>query len=1067
MQVQLQVGVGVEVEVGVVAGVPPGRGRGKSQGVERAASAGGAQSSAETKTTTTTGDQNQEQGSDLDTSDSNLETKADAESSSDVDSDMDPDNQQGLAADDNSDADDNSEEMQDHPQEIAPILAAEHTVTETYVDEGEQAARSIDSQHTLPFITTVEKSRPSGVLNMELYNTTSFGGRERVLEFFLHKRRLLDGDHTPEPEPSPAINDAEALPADDAGDADEAELESNAEEAGPEPDAQEDVAEQPKAKKRKVSLPISSPPLRATESSNDTSASQDSFALVQNDLTTPATPAATLPASRFDIGDLVASVASYTPEFASALQSAQIKPVKNDGGGKETTEQQQQQHHPQQKLLQPSQDVAHYYHPCILSHEHRSALTREEHRRYIMYQGILQNQHRDKQLPPLGPEDKALWTLLQEKVEQERALVRQWNARIYRSRISGFFNPAIASALEGKFQRARRRVEEEYPRPIWPTDENGVPLEKAIEVDDRYWKCSEPSSSAAAPTTPKHSKHGRKPNEHDFRRRYIPKKKAAPSVSLDPTVRQLSQEQNVHIALAASTLVALAKTLPSLASEWEIPVRVVLEDAGDGGKIKRIYVDKPLVPKRISELELTQAFYDGVLKRLAVVGSATTDVSVLSVRPTQAEAESSTLTTTSVEQGLGGGGEEGEGRGTDAPEEMSLGSMDTTESEVQASCNNVQDSTAAMDVDMGGQLSGSPGTALDLRTEEQQQDETIIHPKDEIESQDGTLDAADQQEAPFSETKSLEGDDAVNDSMEYSLWTFGTMRLLIRGRVHGYLNHTVPPRQVVLKSVLDYVPDIGLTELGRSAKAGWWMSTWIRDDRLVAVGRVDVSTNQFVRYEDPNALLQMGKIDPENPLGGIFSDLPGITIQDASTLKGKDREVQEWIKPHMRMIHYVLGKLLPLGPGQYILEHKRNDVSANVYKAVQEQSEASATAKAPSKTAHKEGRGVYDLHAAHRSSPQVLSAAHMEAGIGGGGSKPSVPDEELLLHWFGTPDQIPGTFPYAEESEPASSQQKHGGNKTRGRGGSSSVQKRGSARGRGGRGRGRGHQRGKHGAKAK
>ncbi|CAO3569827.1 unnamed protein product [Mortierella alpina] len=1042
--------------------------------------------------------------------------KADAESNSDVDSDMGPENQQDLTTDGNSDADDNSEVMQDYSQEIAPMFADEHTVTETHEDEGEQAALSIDSQHTLSSDATDEECRPSGVLNMELYNKTSFGGRERVLEFFLQKRRILEGNHSPEPEPSPAINDTEALPAgdaDDANDADETELELNAEEAEPEPDAQEAVAEQPKAKKRRVSLSMSSPPLRATESSNAASASQATAALVRkNDLTTPASPAVTLPASRFDIGDLVASVASYTPEFASALQSAQIKPVKNDSDERESADQQKQPHHSQQKLLQPSQDVAHYYHPCILSHEHRSALTREEHRRYIMYQGILQNQHRDKQLPPLGPEDKALWTLLQEKVEQERALVRQWNARIYRSRISGFFNPAIASALEGKFQRARRRVEEEYPRyynfvqsiglllagvpsaqeplllrkastglgasegeasssrgllrrkgvvcpvslsrPIWPTDENGVPLEKAIEVDDRYWKCSEPSSSTAAPTTPKHAKQGKKLNEHDFRRRYIPKKNVAPSVSLDPTVRQLSQEQNVHIALAASTLVALAKTLPSLASEWEIPVRVVLEDDDDGGKIKRIYVDKPLVPKRISELELTQAFYDGALKRLAVVGSAPTDVSVLSAGPTQAEAESSTSTATSVEHGPGGGGE-----GAEAPEEMSLDSMNATESQVQTSCNGMQISTTAMDVDMDGQLSGSDDITADLKAEEQQHVETI-------KSQGGTLDAADQQEASFSETQSSEGDEAVNDSMEYSLWTFGTMRLLIRGRVHGFLNHTVPPRQVVLKSVLDYVPDIGLTEPGRSAKAGWWMSTWIRDDRLVAVGRVDVSTNQFVRYEDPNALLQMGKIDPENPLGGIFSDLPGVTIQDASTLKGKDREVQEWIKPHMRMVHYVLGKLLPLGPGQYILEHKRNDVSANVYKAVQEEAEASATAKATAKTSQKEGQGVYDLHAAHRSSPQVLSAAHTEAGVGGGGSKPSVPDEELLLHWFGTPDQIPGTFPYAEESEPASSQQKHGGKKTRGRGGSSGIQKRGSARGRGGRGRGRGHQRGKHGAKA-
>ncbi|KAI9241395.1 MAG: hypothetical protein BYD32DRAFT_58412 [Podila humilis] len=215
-------------------------------------------------------------------------------------------------------------------------------------------------------------------------------------------------------------------------------------------------------------------------------------------------------------------------------------------------------------------------------------------------------------------------------------------------------------------------------------------------------------------------------------------------------------------------------------------------------------------------------------------------------------------------------------------------------------------------------------------------------------------------------------------------------------------------RQVVLKSILDYAPEIGPGEPGKSSMAGWWMSTWIRDDRLVALGRVDVSKNQFVRY--PNQLSE--NLDFENPLGGVFSDLPALQVLDASQLRSQDREVGEWIKPSMRLIHYVLGKLMQLGPGQYILGHKRFDVNASIYRAVDEAENRKA------KTSSR-----YDLHAAHQSSPQLLSenSSGSISGVAEGsgsqntnGISGTVVDDDLVLRWIGTPDQIPGTFPYQE-----------------------------------------------------
>ncbi|KAI7816648.1 hypothetical protein BC939DRAFT_468276 [Gamsiella multidivaricata] len=201
------------------------------------------------------------------------------------------------------------------------------------------------------------------------------------------------------------------------------------------------------------------------------------------------------------------------------------------------------------------------------------------------------------------------------------------------------------------------------------------------------------------------------------------------------------------------------------------------------------------------------------------------------------------------------------------------------------------------------------------------------------------------------------------------------------------------------------------------------MATWIRDDRLVALGRVDVSQNQFVRY--PNSIpSSAGGVNPENPLGGVFSDLPAVSILDASEQRFQDREIQEVIKPNMRMIHYILGKLMNLGPGQYILGHKRNDINATIYKAVQVEGDKTGESITATDAKGKKGvssasRGQYDLHAAHEFSPQMLS----EVGTDGtGGNKKSansnisvgVADEDLQLQWIGTPDQIPGTFPYDE-----------------------------------------------------
>ncbi|KAF9427858.1 hypothetical protein BGZ76_002152 [Entomortierella beljakovae] len=699
--------------------------------------------------------------------------------------------------------------------------------------------------------------------------------------------------------------------------------------------------------------------------------------------------------AKFDINELVASVTSYVPEIASALNSVSVPKPNTD---QKQQQQQSQQHNQQPPLIQMKSSDVIFQHPCIYSHDHRSTLSREEHRRYIMYEAISRGVHRNGIQAQLGSEDRALWAELQEKVDQERLKVRQWQAEVIRSRIASFFNPDIQQALDSKFKKARARVVEEYPqfydfvqsiglrlpsipsttksakeptlnrkkaesipsellnkapaamsdprgmlkrigrvcpvslvKPIWPTDDDGVPFEKEIDINDRYWDASAPLPCSST---------GTKISEQDYRRSHPPKKSPTSSISNDPIVKQLVKEHNIQISVAASSLVALVKTLPSLTEEWEIPVKVVLEEDHEGTMQKRIYIDKPLIRKRMSVVEMTQKFYDCALKKLSLVGSSSTDANILTLSAQEARSK--------------------------ALDQVPKDPSDQIDSE---SMDKKADVTSTSNDQIGGE-----------------EEEGILGSKSA-------------------------GSGESNDGFEYTLWTFGETRILIRSRIHGYLNHTEPFRQVVLRSILDYAPDIGLSEPNKSMLAGWWMATWIRDDRLVALGRIDVSKNQFVRYPDPKNV-SIDNPNAENPLGGIFSDLPAISILDINALRVQDREIRDWIKPNMRLIHYIFGKLTQLGPGQYILGHKKHDINANIYCAIQKTDQSTKTKNSKGSSSV---TGHYDLHAAHISTPQIVKENVVE-GTGGGGGNAGVgaADDDLTLQWIGTPDQIPGTFPYDE-----------------------------------------------------
>jgi hypothetical protein len=143
------------------------------------------------------------------------------------------------------------------------------------------------------------------------------------------------------------------------------------------------------------------------------------------------------------------------------------------------------------------------------------------------------------------------------------------------------------------------------------------------------------------------------------------------------------------------------------------------------------------------------------------------------------------------------------------------------------------------------------------------------------------------------------------------------------------------------------------------------------------------------------------------------------------------REIQDLIKPSTRLIHSIFEKLKSLGPGQYILGHTRFDMNATLYKAAEDGEPPGSTTSGASKASQATNlssttRARYDLHAAHQASPQLLNDS--TDGSNGGGSSGSggsgaiggeYVDDELQLRWVGTPDQVPGTFPYSQQSEPS------------------------------------------------
>ncbi|KAF9979114.1 hypothetical protein BGZ73_006351 [Actinomortierella ambigua] len=650
-----------------------------------------------------------------------------------------------------------------------------------------------------------------------------------------------------------------------------------------------------------------------------------------------AAAAATTPAPQsVEIGALLTQIQKYTPELSSAVQKTNIHIPQ----GRYQSQNHRRQHQGQQTTKegsdkQPTADskvqhktpshfpgIHQFHHPMRCFYNQFSSLTRTKHCQYLWILNELRNGRQDQLLAA----DEKLWRRLSSQVEEERRQFQGWSheticTKVHEWASSPDRGQRMRKNLEQtKWRRGRERVHQEYPRyyefqqailvrlpavsaahkgavllqraqalrgsaqgqrlgedglverkhvlarvgricPVWmgkpimQTDEHGVPYLSEIPLDERYWEQAEMERSTETPKTEAATVAPTENSAKDPRLAKVP----APAISKDTLLKDFMREQNADVSIASSTVLALARTLPSLGAEWEIPVRVELEEDATGNKKKRIYVDKPLIPKRVTELDMTQSFYNGVLKYLALCPSKAQD----------------------TDKGL---------------------------PVVDQEKNDDQDSK--MD--------------LDLPDEE------------------AAVDLPDEEAAVDSSMPPQKSDTVKTGGHEYTLWMLGDIRMIIRSRLHGFVANETRNQSMILKAILEYTPQLGMTEPRLSMVTSWWMAARIRDEPLVGVSRVDVAKNQFVRFPSPPSFIGPGSAsDPFNPLQGIYSDRPVIAVKEW------DRDLSEWTRPQIQLLHHILRRLSLLAPGQYLLTHKRGEVNASLYRAATSSGSASDSMPQP------------------------------------------------------------------------------------------------------------------------
>ncbi|CAG8649501.1 27792_t:CDS:10, partial [Racocetra persica] len=292
---------------------------------------------------------------------------------------------------------------------------------------------------------------------------------------------------------------------------------------------------------------------------------------------------------------------------------------------------------------------------------HFSSMSEEEHLKYLQLKTLSTTN------PTLiSEQDRNFLLNMNERLQKEREEYIKWQYDRAQTRLS-FLNQNIADHVEHHLTFNRQRVIKEYPRfyelmftiglalpppgPGEPTlkfkqtiKATGTcykfslqPLPKPIPISrvKEYWVHDKASDTfnASDPTDLLNGSKLNKDIENDINKTLISndnnggkktvppadywQKMCMPAVSKDPLIHSMVAQHKVDVVISSSGLCALVSLQASSDVELEIPI-CVTESEAENSILKTIYIDKPLVEKRLTPRKRNQLFYGVAFESLAL-----------------------------------------------------------------------------------------------------------------------------------------------------------------------------------------------------------------------------------------------------------------------------------------------------------------------------------------------------------------------------------------------------------------------------------------------------------------
>ncbi|RUP43699.1 hypothetical protein BC936DRAFT_136843 [Jimgerdemannia flammicorona] len=433
-----------------------------------------------------------------------------------------------------------------------------------------------------------------------------------------------------------------------------------------------------------------------------------------------------------------------------------------------------------------------------------SRLTKEEHLRFLQAEELLRTN------PSLVSDiDRTTHQRHVTILAEEREAFREWQReRAKETDLMNELNISIKQQVDRYLETKRCRVIEQYPgswcRCVVPNLADPI----KIPLDREYWATSASGSPAIL-----------NENMKVFTTKCV--FQITPAVSKDPIIPPLLAQRDIHVVISSGALAAIVELQSSLDTEWEIPVTVVSPKEFEGGNtsdkatkihplpfwfisvrvtcvvlsatVKTIYIDKPLLKKRMTPRERNQKFYGAAFKSMCLDFKSKSDVNdnrVLSEHPS-----------------------------------------DEKEKEIQRESDMAQVPSPSFPPPIGSSIRSPNLEPI-----------KVTDSIPDIEMADANVEQAKQQ--PYD-----------GENLTYTLWSFGELDVLVRYRSDGYVSEAGPdgkivPRTIGLKTKLEYQLDEGWwEETTTTERARSWIYSYVRGHAHILVARFDVLRNEVIRVE--------------------------------------------------------------------------------------------------------------------------------------------------------------------------------------------------------------------------